>query len=163
MNGGILTINVGGTVFQIWSYGTAMKKVDTVEVAYSELGLLLRPDRPMNHRSKIGFELQRGSFFIDRDGTYFRFVLDYLRGILSEKNKKQFTDEILEEAKFYGLKELEDEMKKYTVCTLLAFLVNNGHEKLHQGNLSVSFTSRLAITTNFSFPYRNPRIAQPQR
>ena len=138
MSGGILTINVGGTVFQIWNHGTAMRKVNTVEVAFSELGLMLRPDRPMNHRSKIGYELHHGSFFIDRDGTYFPFVLDYLRGSLLEKNKKQFTDEILEEAKFYGLKELEEEMKKYMVCIRLAFLVNNGHDK--KGNLSVSYS-----------------------
>ena len=45
-----------------------------------------------------------GSFFIDRDGTYFRFILNYLRdGKLSLPDGATFLEEMATEAEFYQI------------------------------------------------------------
>jgi len=45
---------------------------------------------------------ESGRYFIDRDGTYFRYILNYLRdGSLSIPHN--VIDEVLHEARFYGL------------------------------------------------------------
>ena len=52
-----------------------------------------------------------GSFFIDRDGTYFRFLLNYLRnGELILPDGATFLKELEAEAKFYQLQGILDEM-----------------------------------------------------
>ena len=53
-----------------------------------------------------------GSFFIDRDGTYFRFILNYLRNdelILPEG--ATFLKELRKEAEFYQIQGIVDELK----------------------------------------------------
>jgi len=58
-----------------------------------------------------------GVFFIDRDGTHFRYILNYLRdGGISEVSipNKSTQEELLTEAKFYqlpGLVEYLEELK----------------------------------------------------
>ena len=53
-----------------------------------------------------------GSFFIDRDGTYFRFILNYLRnGELILPDGATFLKELEAEAKFYQLQGILDELK----------------------------------------------------
>ena len=53
-----------------------------------------------------------GSFFIDRDGTYFRFLLNYLRnGELILPDGATFLKELEAEAKFYQLQGILDELK----------------------------------------------------
>ena len=48
-----------------------------------------------------------GAYFIDRDGTYFRHVLNYLRmGGLPRRIIEECGDELLDEAEFYSLKGL---------------------------------------------------------
>ena len=50
-----------------------------------------------------------GSFFIDRDGTYFRFILNYLRnGELILPEGATFLKELEAEAKFYQLQGVLD-------------------------------------------------------
>ena len=52
-----------------------------------------------------------GSFFIDRDGTYFRFILNYLRnGELILPESTTFLEELKAEAKFYQLQGVLDEL-----------------------------------------------------
>ena len=56
-----------------------------------------------------------GSVFIDRDGTHFRVVLNYLRGAITSRellpdNKLQLS-ELLTEANYYQLKGLEKIIK----------------------------------------------------
>ena len=52
-----------------------------------------------------------GSFFIDRDGTYFRFLLNYLRnGELILPDGATFLKELEAEAKFYQLQGILDEL-----------------------------------------------------
>jgi len=63
-----------------------------------------------------------GSFFIDRDGTHFRFILNFLRtGKLTLPEGATFTKELEEEAEFYQIQELIDALRpaKLTVnaCT----------------------------------------------
>ena len=53
-----------------------------------------------------------GSFFIDRDGTYFWFILNYLRnGELILPDGATFLKELEAEAKFYQLQGILDELK----------------------------------------------------
>jgi len=53
-----------------------------------------------------------GSFFIDRDGTYFRFILNYLRnGELILPEGATFLKELEAEAKFYQIQGILDELK----------------------------------------------------
>ena len=53
-----------------------------------------------------------GSFFIDRDGTYFRFILNYLRnGELILPEGAKFLEELEVEARFYQVQGLLDELK----------------------------------------------------
>jgi len=53
-----------------------------------------------------------GTFFIDRDGTYFRFILNYLRnGELILPEGATFLKELEAEAKFYQIQGILDELK----------------------------------------------------
>ena len=53
-----------------------------------------------------------GSYFIDRDGTHFRLILNYLRsGQLVLPEDKILRRELLTEAEFYQIKGIIDEMK----------------------------------------------------
>ena len=54
-----------------------------------------------------------GTFFIDRDGTYFRYILNYLRdGKLSLPEGATFFEEIEAEAGFYQIQGILDELGK---------------------------------------------------
>ena len=54
-----------------------------------------------------------GSFFIDRDGTYFRFLLNYLRnGELILPDGATFLKELEAEAKFYQVQGILDELQR---------------------------------------------------
>ena len=53
-----------------------------------------------------------GSFFIDRDGTHFRFILNYLRtGKLTLPEGATFLKELEEEAEFYQIQGIIDALK----------------------------------------------------
>ena len=53
-----------------------------------------------------------GSYFIDRDGTHFRYILNYLRtGQLVVPEDKIIRRELLTEAEFYQIQGIIDEMK----------------------------------------------------
>ena len=56
-----------------------------------------------------------GSFFIDRDGTHFRFILNYLRtGKLTLPEGATFLKELEEEAEFYQIQGIIDALKPAT-------------------------------------------------
>jgi len=61
------------------------------------------------------FDIKRskdGSFFIDRDGTHFRFILNYLRtGKLTLPEGATFLKELEQEAEFYQIQGILDELK----------------------------------------------------
>ena len=53
-----------------------------------------------------------GSYFIDRDGTHFRYILNYLRtGRLLLPEDKLVRQELLEEAEFYQIRGIIDELR----------------------------------------------------
>ena len=61
-----------------------------------------------------------GSFFIDRDGTYFRFILNYLRnGELILPEGATFLEELKAEATFYQLQGLLDELRVFKFLKVL--------------------------------------------
>ena len=69
-----------------------------------------------------------GSFFIDRDGTHFRFILNFLRtGKLTLPEGATFTKELEEEAEFYQIQGLIDALRpaKLTVEVCSLRRVNN--------------------------------------
>ena len=60
------------------------------------------------------FELkpcEDGAFFIDRDGTHFRYILNYLRtGKLTLPENATFLKELLEEVEYYQIQGMIDEL-----------------------------------------------------
>ena len=53
-----------------------------------------------------------GSYFIDRDGTHFRYILNYLRtGQLVVPEDKIVRRELLNEAEFYRVQGIIDELR----------------------------------------------------
>ena len=55
-----------------------------------------------------------GAFFIDRDGTHFRFILNYLRtGKLTLPEGATFLKELLEEVEFYQIQGMLMELKSF--------------------------------------------------
>ena len=55
--------------------------------------------------------LEDGAFFIDRDGKHFRFIHNYLRtGKLTLPKGATFLDELAEEAEFYQIQRILDEL-----------------------------------------------------
>lgn len=58
-----------------------------------------------------------GRYFIDRDGTHFRYILNYLRDgntYLPTENQ-QLTDELYEEVCFYGIEDLMNKLETIKV------------------------------------------------
>ena len=74
-----------------------------------------------------------GSFFIDRDGTFFRFILNYLRnGELILPEGATFLKELEAEAKFYQLQGILDELKpkEPKVLEESVILTNEEHRRV---------------------------------
>ena len=85
-----------------------------------------------------------GSFFIDRDGTHFRFILNFLRtGKLTLPEGATFIKELEEEAEFYQIQGLIDALRpaKLTVKACMpdepfresTILTNVDHRKILKG------------------------------
>ena len=88
-----------------------------------------------------------GSFFIDRDGTHFRFILNFLRtGKLTLPEGATFTKELEEEAEFYQIHGLVDALRpaKLTIKACMpdepfresTILTNVDHRKILKGWLT---------------------------
>lgn len=54
-----------------------------------------------------------GRYFIDRDGTHFRYILNFLRdgNTYIPTDNQQLVDELFEEVSFYGLEELLNKLE----------------------------------------------------
>ena len=78
-----------------------------------------------------------GSFFIDRDGTHFRFILNFLRtGKLTLPKGATFTEELEEEAEFYQIQGLIDALRHADNSTSFAesvILTNEEHRRVLEG------------------------------
>ena len=69
-----------------------------------------------------------GAFFIDRDGTHFRFILNYLRtGKLTLPVGAKFLKELAEEAEFYQIQGILDKLKLMTESLTSVKLNVGGH------------------------------------
>lgn len=57
---------------------------------------------------------EEGRYFIDRDGTHFRYILNFLRdgSTYIPYTNKQLVDELYEEVKFYQIEELLARLEK---------------------------------------------------
>ena len=78
-----------------------------------------------------------GSFFIDRDGTHFRFILNFLRtGKLTLPKGGTFTEELEEEVEFYQIQGLIDALRHANNSTSFAesvILTNEEHRRVLKG------------------------------
>ena len=78
------------------------------------------------------------AFFIDRDGTHFRFILNYLRtGKLTLPEGVTALNELQEEAEFYRIKGMLDELEFNS-----EILTNNEHRDLLLGWLPSQNTEK---------------------
>ena len=103
MNGGMYSstvkLNVGGHYFTT-SLQTLTKDPDSMLAAMFSGKFEMRPS-------------EDGAFFIDRDGTHFRFILNYLRtGKLTLPDEEKILREIEEEADFYQITGIINELKE---------------------------------------------------
>ena len=96
----IVDINVGGHV-----YTTSLAGL--TRYPDSMLGVMFSGRRPVAKDS-------RGSFFIDRDGPMFRYVLNFLRSskLNLPENFQEF-DQLMEEADFYQIPQMIDALKEF--------------------------------------------------
>ena len=77
-----------------------------------------------------------GTFFIDRDGTHFRFILNYLRnGELILPEGATFLKELEAEAKFYQIQGILDELKPKATKDFeeSVILTNQNHRSMLKG------------------------------
>lgn len=86
-----IKLNVGGTIFEV-AKSTLMKEKDSM------LSIMFSGRFPL-----VKGEDQ--AYFIDRDPTYFRFILNYLRddGSLTIPDTNEGREDLLKEAYFYQL------------------------------------------------------------
>ena len=93
-----VNLNVGGHCFKT-SVQTLTKDPNTMLAAMFSGKFEMKP-------------CEDGAFFIDRDGTHFRFILNYLRtGKLTLPEGATFLKELLEEAEFYQIQGIMDELR----------------------------------------------------
>ena len=93
----IVNLNVGGRRFTT-SLQTLTKDPDSMLAAMFSRKFEVKP-------------LEDGAFFIDRDGKHFRFIHNYLRtGKLTLPKGATFLDELAEEAEFYQIQRILDEL-----------------------------------------------------
>jgi len=91
-------LNVGGSYFTT-SVQTLTKDPNTMLAAMFSGKFEMKP-------------CEDGAFFIDRDGTHFRFILNYLRtGKLTLPEGATFLKELQEEAEFYQIQGMLEELK----------------------------------------------------
>ena len=94
-----------------------------------------------------------GTYFIDRDGTHFRYILNYLRtGELVLPKDKTDRRELLTEAEFYQIQGVIDEMK---ACPFEgSIILSTEQQKTLTGWLKGTLTS---ASHNYALIYRASR------
>ena len=94
-----ITLNVGGQRF-----------TTSLQTTTKDKGSML-PTRHVFRPIWFAKPADDGSYFIDRDGTHFRYILNYLRtGYLLAPDDKLVRKELLEEAQFYQIRGIVDEL-----------------------------------------------------
>ena len=75
-----------------------------------------------------------GSYFIDRDGTHFRFILNYRRdGELILPEGETFLKELEAEAKFYQIQGILDELEVIKAFEESEILIDKEHKRALKG------------------------------
>eukprot|EP01083_Nonionella_stella_P150568 479851_1 len=95
-----ITLNVGGTKYQT-SLHTLTSYQSTVLSKMFEGKFSLKPSKD-------------GSYFIDRNGTYFGLILDYLRNgqiIIPQTERSYIISHLLMESQYYQIASLEKELR----------------------------------------------------
>ncbi|XP_046863383.1 uncharacterized protein LOC124457139 [Xenia sp. Carnegie-2017] len=94
-----IRLNVGGQVFKT-SIETLLKDPDSMLAAMFSERFNVKPDE------------EDGAYFIDRDGTHFRYILNYLRTgkLIYPKTNKILAKELYLEAEFYQINGLKREI-----------------------------------------------------
>ena len=116
-----VNLNVGGHCFKT-SVQTLTKDPNTMLAAMFSGKFEMKP-------------CEDGAFFIDRDGSHFRFILNYLRtGKLTLPEGATFLKELQEEAEFYQIQGIIDEL--------------GGSEPTVQGSKPVQAFEESVILTN---------------
>ncbi|CAF0878443.1 unnamed protein product [Rotaria sordida] len=116
----IVTFNIGGHIYST-TYSTINENVDS----QSLLALII------SNRTTTSLD-KNGHYFIDRDGTYFRYILNYFR------DKKLFLPE-----NFTELKQLCSEAKFYQIDRLVNEIenrLNTSNEQNKQLQIGLNFT-----------------------
>ena len=107
-------LNVGGHYFTI-SLQTLTKDPNSMLAAMFSGKFEMKPS-------------EDGAFFIDRDGTHFRFILNYLRtGKLTLPDGETSLKEFAEEADFYQIQGVLNELKSITDSLTRVKLNVGGH------------------------------------
>lgn len=98
----VLTVNVGGAVFQTTASTLRKSRFFESMLHYAEQGA-------MGTTVDAG-----GNFFVDRSGELFGYILEYLRSgnwfLRDRANDPEFVDALREEAGFYGLDSVMDRL-----------------------------------------------------
>ena len=74
-----------------------------------------------------------GSYFIDRDGTHFRYILNYLRNgqlIVPKEEMVRIREELLAEAEFYQVEGIIEVLKVVSICKDSVILSSEQRETL---------------------------------
>ena len=114
-----ITLNVGGIKYQTTKLTLSTASTNNVLYKMFEGNFSTKPSKD-------------GSHFIDRDGTHFRYILNFLRdGYLNISYDRQIIKELLQEAKYYQIQPLikELEIRNIVSCVNSSIL---SKEQIHQ-------------------------------
>jgi hypothetical protein len=143
-----IKLNIGGESFTT-SVETLKSEKDTMLAAMFSGRFELVPD-------------DSGSFFIDRDGTHFRHILNYLRGCLNvDSITDQVRSELLTEATFYQLRGLIALLDPTTSNTRVQRELNYVIENLPPGVSSPTPTTVTHNSPGYAAYVMAPAISAP--
>ncbi|CAF1297120.1 unnamed protein product [Adineta steineri] len=121
----IIKFNIGGEI-----YSTKRSTINQNVDSQSYLSLIIK------NQTDIQLD-NHGRYFIDRDGKYFRYILNYFRekNLLLPENFNEL-NQLLSEVKFYGIDRLRNEIENR---------LNRTNEKKQQisTNFSITLFSKL--------------------
>jgi hypothetical protein len=124
----IVTFNVGGHIYSI-----LRSTIDTNVDTQSFLALLINDQRHVQCD-------EQGRYFIDRDGTHFRSILNYVRdGQLRLPDTKNELQELFREAQFYQIDRLSNEIENR---------LNRTNESLNRNQPGLHFTLIFNMTND---------------
>jgi len=117
----VVRLNVGGmkfsttlTTLQRLGESSMLSAMFSGRFGLSEQNLTPKSRTRRSDEHEQHEKMNENSFFIDRDGTYFRFILNYLRGSshhIQLPHDKHQLEEFLEECEFYQIQPLIQAVK----------------------------------------------------